>query len=153
MRMGKIFWEETFLTKAGVNKFRTEMKKNLKNYQTFSSRNVILGFGREQFTSHTPSKKWPNYQIKKWLYLGYNWKRLSQQVRGKVQVRDKNVLAPAGSSMRVQQVVGYCGRSKVLTEVFKTKRTLSEDFENCTVTTELELIIKCDASYVEVNYL
>jgi len=85
------------------------------------------------------------------LTADYNWKRLSQQVRGKVQLRSRNVLVPAGSSTRVQQVVGYCGRSKVLTEVFKRRRTLSQDYENCTAKAELELIIRCDARYVEVK--
>jgi hypothetical protein len=38
-----------------------------------------------------------------------------------------------------------------MTEVFKRRRTLSQDYENCTAKAELELIIRCDARYVEVK--
>ncbi len=85
------------------------------------------------------------------LISGYNWKKVSQQVRGKVQTKTKTVLVPAGTSLLVRQVVGYCGRSKVMTEAFQTSHILSQEFQNCTAKEELELLIRCDARYDEVN--
>ncbi len=80
----------------------------------------------------------------------FDWSRLSQQIRRVKSEETDFVEAQPGTMIEVYQLVGVCGKRSVLTNYFETLKSISSELENCVPRDDFELVIKCDATEVQV---
>ncbi len=83
----------------------------------------------------------------------YNWTRLSEQVRSPAASVQANLEVQSGKIIQVQQLVGYCDKTAVRTEIFRTVEKLPPKIESCIPKEEQELVYICDATGMQVSFL
>jgi hypothetical protein len=77
---------------------------------------------------------------------GYNWAETTDESLQKDTTTEVTVVAPAGTILTVQQVVGKCGDITFKTEKVVISHKLKDENSSCKPTDGFEVLITCDAT-------
>jgi hypothetical protein len=84
---------------------------------------------------------------------GYNWAETTEESLQTQATSNVNVFAPAGTTLRIEQVLGICGDITLRTSMLKISHTFKDNNTSCKQSDGYEVLVTCDATNSAVIFL